>query len=253
MEFNRTKMLEIVRQQLSVDYNCSPEDFINDGIIFCQSKLNEGRRMFERQNPYIEIATMGKGIVVSGDADVLEKVKPGLKDKSRDDIFFAPFVYGHSLYYIPDCKVMKKLPYPEGFTYYIKEGEEIHQLYEVPGFNNAIQYDKDHPRPDILAVYAMKDDEIVAMAGASIDSKIMWQIGIDVLPAFRNAGLASSLVSNLAIMIMERGAVPYYGTASSNIASQAVAYRSGFMSAWMCTYKNTIGGDSPYNIDGINF
>jgi len=38
----------------------------------------------------------------------------------------------------------------------------------------------------------------------------MWQIGIDVLEDYRNKGIAKSLVSNLAIMIMERGIVPYY-------------------------------------------
>jgi len=43
----------------------------------------------------------------------------------------------------------------------------------------------------------------LAIAGASADSNLMWQIGIDVLPQFRNKELVTSLVSNLAIMIME--------------------------------------------------
>jgi hypothetical protein len=246
LKFNRLKALEIVRQQLALDMNCNAQDFLADGVRFCEGKLNEGRRMFERQAPYLEIATMGKGIVISSDASILEKIKHVIENKSRDDLFFAPFVYGHSLYYIPDYKVIKGLPCPEGFTFHVKEGEEIHALYEVPGFNNAIQYDKNHPRPDILVTYVMKDNEIVAMAGASVDSKTMWQIGIDVMPAFRNAGLATCLVSNLAVMIIERGIVPYYGAASSNIASQAVAYRSGFAPTWMCTYKNILDGKSPY-------
>ena len=93
----------------------------------------------------------------------------------------------------------------------------------------------------------MQGDEIAAMAGASADSSLMWQIGIYVLPKYRNKGLAASLVSSLAIMIMERGIIPYYGTASSNIASQAAAYRSGFMPAWMCSYKNTLDRTSPSN------
>lgn len=75
----------------------------------------------------------------------------------------------------------------------------------------------------------------------------MWQIGIDVLEDYRNKGIAKSLVSNLAIMIMERGIVPYYGMESSNIPSQAVANSSGFVPAWMCTYKNIFDGKSPYH------
>lgn len=47
-------------------------------------------------------------------------------------------------------------------------------------------------------------------AGAAADSSLMWQINIDVLPEFGKKGLATSLVSNLAIIIMERGIVPYY-------------------------------------------
>ena len=239
MGLNKSKMLEIVRKQLSIDMNCNIEDFIKDGIVFCEAKSNEGRRMFDRQSPFLEITTMGKGIVVSADSDVLTKVKPLLEAKRRDDLFAAPFIYGHSLYYIPDCERIKRLPYPENFTFHVKEGKEIHELYKLSGFENAIMYDVNHPRPDVIAIYAMYGNEIVAMAGASADSSLMWQIGIDVFPQFRNRGLAVALVSNLAIMIMERGIVPYYGTASSNIASQAVAYRSGFVPTWMCSFKNT--------------
>lgn len=110
VDLDRLKMLKIVRHQLAIDMNCNEQDFLNDGIMFCQGRLNEGRKMFERQKPYLEIATMGRGIVVSADADILPKVKTVIENKSRDDLFFAPFLYGHSLYYIPDCKTIKKLP-----------------------------------------------------------------------------------------------------------------------------------------------
>lgn len=254
MELNKLKMIEIVQKQLAIDLNCNVQDFLQDGIIFCQAKSNVGRRLFDRQSPFLEITTMGKSTVVSADSDILSKVKPLLETKARDDIFAAPFLFGHSLNYIPDCDRIKKISLPDGFTFCIKEGKELHELYQYSGFHNAIQYDINHPRPDVVVVYAMCDNEIVAMAGASADSSLMWQIGIDVLPQFRNKGLATSLVSNLAIMIMDRGIVPYYGTASSNIASQSVAYRSGFIPAWMCSYKNIFDGSTPYeqNIK-INF
>ena len=192
--------------------------------------------MFDRQSPFLEIVTMGKGIVVSADSNILTKVKPLLENKTREDIFVAPFVFGHSLYYIPDCNRLKKLPMPDDFNFYIKEGKEIHDLYKISGFENAIQYDVNHPRPDVIVIYAMYNNKIVAIAGASADSNLMWQIGIDVLPQFRNKELVTSLVSNLAIMI-------------SNIASQSVAYRSGFTPTWMCSYKNIFDGTAPYDND----
>lgn len=249
MDFCKSKIMEIVRSQLALDMNCREQDFLTNGITFCLAKLNEGRRMFERQKPYLEIATMGNGTVVSADIDILVKIKPIIENKSRDDLFSSPFLYGHSLYYVPDCTRIKELPCPDEFTFHVGEGKEIHHLYEFQGFNNALSYDKNHIRPDILATYVMKGDIVAAVAGASIDSKTMWQIGIDVLPPYRNVGLASCLVCNLALMIMERGIVPYYGTASSNIPSQAVAYRSGLIPTWMCTYKNLFDGKSTYNVN----
>lgn len=249
MELNKSKMLEIVRKQLSIDMNCNIQDFLKDGIVFCEAKLNDGRRMFDRQSPFLEIATMGKSTIVSADSDVLTKVKRLLETKTREDVFAAPFLFGHSLYYIPDCDRINRLSVPNGFTFYVKEGKEIYELYKISGFENALMYDINHPRPDVIVIYAMQNNEIVAMAGASADSSLMWQIGIDVLPQFRNKGLATSLVSNLAIMIMKRGIVPYYGTASSNIPSQSVAYKSGFTPTWMCSYKNTFDGTAPYEQD----
>jgi GNAT superfamily N-acetyltransferase len=190
---------------------------------------------------------MGKGIVVSCDRDMLGRVRPVIENKFRDDMFFAPFLFGHSLYYVPECNTMKRLPCPDGFTVHVLEGRGVYGLYEYPDFINALQYNKNSAHPDHLALYAMRENEIAGIAAASIDSEIMWQIGIDVLPPYRNIGLASYLVSNLAVMIMERGALPYYGTASSNIASQKTAYRSGFIVSWMCNYKNTLDGRSPFN------
>jgi len=245
--FTKSRMLDIVRQQLAIDMNCKAEDFLNDGIVFSESRLNEGRRTFERQAIYLEIATMGKGVVISVDQPLLENVEKILYKKTREDIFALPFVYGHSLYYIPEEKVIRKITCPEGFSIHIKEGTDVHELYQFPGFQNAISYDPDYPRPDVLVIYAMNGKTIAAMAGASADCKTMWQIGIDVLPQFRNIGLASFLVRELAIMILERGVVPYYGVASSNIPSQSVAYRSGLAPTWMCSYKNIFDGKSPYD------
>lgn len=241
MRFNKSEILEIVKKQLAIDMNCNIEDLDKDGLVFCEAKLNEGRRRFNRQSPFLEIATMGKGIVVSGDSDVLVKVKPLLENRTREDIFAAPFIYGHSIYYTPDFDKIKKQPFIDGFDFYIKEGKEIHELYKISGFENALQYDINDSCPDAIAIYAMKGNEIVGMAGASFDSNLMWQIGVDVLPKFRNKGLAMS--------IMEKGVIPYYGSASSNIASQSVAYKSGFIPTWMCSYKNVFDGEASYEKD----
>ena len=61
----------------------------------------------------------------------------------------------------------------------------------------------------------------------------MRQIGIDVLPEYRRMGIASALTSSLAIEILERGKIPFYCAAWSNIKSVRNAIKSGFRPAWV--------------------
>ena len=68
----------------------------------------------------------------------------------------------------------------------------------------------------------------------------LWEMGVDVLPAYRDQGLASVLVSHLAEKIMEKGLVPFYSASVTNIGSQSVAHRCGLMPCWVSTYSNTL-------------
>ena len=133
-------------------------------------------------------------------------------------------------------KITQKRNLPAGFTYEIIEGnEEVKKLYELPefaGFDNSIQYGENYVGPDEIILYAKHNNTVVAMAGASKDTEEMWQIGVDVKKDYRNKGLATALVSNLANIIIEKGKIPYYSTTSSNIPSQLVAYKCGFMPFW---------------------
>ncbi len=246
MVLDKKEMLNIVRTQLAVDMNCDPNDFLVDGIVFRESVPNKGIWLDERQAPHLRAATMGKGIVVCADLELLKKVQPILCGKERDELFSAPFFLGQGIYYIPDGGQMEELPCPGGFSLEKREAGEIPALYAYPGFDHAIWYDVRHPRPDALVVYAEHGGQIAGMAGASADCESMWQIGIDVLPPYRGLGLASCLVSRLAALILKRGIVPFYCTGSSNIPSQLVAYRSGFAPAWMCSYKHVLDGMSPF-------
>lgn len=246
MALDKLTILQIARYQLAADMNCDPQDFLRDGTVFCEAAPGRGIWLDERQTPHLRAATMGKGVVVCADSQLLNKVRSILYGKERDDLFSAPFFLGHSIYYIPDGGRLEELPCPDGFSLGMREAGEIPSLYTFPGFDHAIWYDVRHPRPDALVVYATHGGQIAGMAGASADCESMWQIGIDVLPHYRGLGLASCLVSRLAAMILKRGIVPFYSTGSSNISSQAVACRSGFIPAWMCNYRHTLDGMSPF-------
>lgn len=238
------EMLRIVQSQLATDLNCTSDDLNGekDSFVFIEARDNHDRRPFPRSEQHFEMMSMGKSIVVSASLEILGIVKPELSGISRDEAFSMLFVYGHSLYYLPDLEGINPIVPPDGFAYETVEQDNIPALYQFEGFSNAVQYDVNHPRPDVLAVLAKKDGRIVGMAGASADCAKMWQIGMDVLPEHRNNGLAAYLVNRLTLEILERGYIPYYGTSSANIASQRVAHRSGYYPAWVCAYKGKFDG-----------
>ena len=62
---------------------------------------------------------------------------------------------------------------------------------------------------DVLGVGAYDGEKLIGLAGCSADCDMMWQIGIDVLPEYRNKGIASALTSRLALKVLERGKVPF--------------------------------------------
>lgn len=234
-------LMQNVRDQLAIDLNCLSDDFLSDGMVFVEARENPGRRPFPRGESHFDMLTMGRAVIVSATADLLEFLKFQLRGKGAYDAFAMPFIRGQSLYYLPDLKRIERLPAPEGVRLVIAEGTAIHEYYALPGFKNAIQYNVNHPRPDALAVVALKGDQVVGIAGCSADCERLWQVGIDVKPEHRQGGLASAIVNRLTHEVLERERVPYYGTSTCNIASQRVAQRSGYQVAWACTFQGHFG------------
>ena len=65
-------------------------------------------------------------------------------------------------------------------------------------------------------------------------------LGVDVLPEYRGTGIAVKLVNMLTIETLNRGVVPYYTTDSSNVNSQKVAIKSGYVPAWSHCFKTRL-------------
>ena len=102
--------------------------------------------------------------------------------------------------------------------YWIDESEDMYKLiYRVM---------------DMLGVGAYDGDRLVGLAGASADCETMWQIGVDVLPAWRGKGIGSGLVGVLKEKILEKGKIPFYSTSQTHIASMNTALKAGFLPAW---------------------
>ena len=103
--------------------------------------------------------------------------------------------------------------------------------YYLPQWSNALCEKRKHL--DVLAVGAFDGDTLIGLAGCSADCETMYQIGIDVLPAYRRQGVASALTARLALETLKLGKVPFYCAAWSNLKSVRNAIRSGFRPAWV--------------------
>ena len=117
----------------------------------------------------------------------------------------------------------------------ILEQKDLFPFYGKEEFANALCDQFYAYRPDMLGCIALDGDKVIAMAAASADSELFWQVGIDTLPEYRGKGVGTALVRILKDEIFRRGAIPFYGTSLSNLHSQNIAHKSGFYPAWVET------------------
>lgn len=232
------------KEQLALELNCAPEDFSGEEIIITGPVLHENRRMFSDRPFFLQMATFGAGAVISAD----ERLHPRLREWAKGKRGFWLFEqhnyleldrllrgYGYKMalthhMFLPKPEL---IPAEAGFPVRWLEQGDIPPFYGREEFSNAL-CDRFRPeRPDVLAVAALDGEEIMGMAGCSADTPELWQIGIDVLPRYRGRGIGKTLVALLRNEALRRGALPYYGTSLSNIASWRVALASGFLPAWV--------------------
>lgn len=84
---------------------------------------------------------------------------------------------------------------------------------------------------DVLgaAIYG-NDNILLAAAGATANSERMWEMGVNSFS--EGKGYAVSVLTALTREILRRGKVPFYGTATSHLASQNTALRAGLAPAF---------------------
>ncbi len=136
------------------------------------------------------------------------------------------------------------------------DAEQFERFRGDKRYSNALGFSVTRPDVLVLAAYAVDgagdtegagipaNADPVAMVGMSDDSPIMRQIGIDVLPAFRGAGIASALVRDAARLTLAEGYLPFYGTSPSHMLSQRVAMNAGLVPTWW-EYVSTSMNDLP--------
>ncbi len=234
---------EKLYQQLATDYCCKVSDIMDDKNHFTEHKKLEGRRKFEEADDCIlkVIAVNGK-LIFTGKKSVVEVCRKQFSNQSGNwfmDVFNFRKLdeilkkEGYRIktahpFFIPKDNYVYEINGVE-IKKYVQE--EILQFKDDDRFDEAFCFSEE--TPDVLAVAAIIDHEIVGMAGASADSPSFWQIGINVNKGYEGRHIASGLVSMLKADILQKGNVPYYGTSFSNLASQHVAAKAGFEVAWV--------------------
>lgn len=240
----QTDYFALLRKQLSIDFNCAPEDFLKTENILTESAANEGRRFYSEEKFFFQMVTLGGNAIISAD----KRLHPFLRDYMDNAV-------GHWLFEQPRMIVLEKELNNFGFTLALSHHmflpqrevkpahnyptkwfygrEQIEQFYGDKRFPNAICESYCPKRPDIIAVCAYDGGNIMGMAGCSEDAPHWQQIGIDVMPEYRSAGVGTFLVTLLKNEILRRGDIPFYGTSLSNYHSWNIALNSGFKPAWV--------------------
>ena len=236
------EIMDIAMQQSAYDTNAKVSDFLQDTNVFVKSGVGPLARKYYKEPIACNFVSYGSNVVASVKDEFKEIVETYLSKFEFYHCFETPNMHwldermkekGYRVcfmaeYFLPDMERLKRLEC--NYVLKVLEQKDFADLY-LPMWGNALCADR--KELDVLGVGAYDGEKLVGLAACSADCDNMWQIGVDVLPEYRRMGIASSLTSNLAIEIIERGKVPFYCCAWSNLKSVKNALRSGFVPGWV--------------------
>lgn len=238
---NRT-IWETARRQSAVDAGCRPEDFLRTDNVVVPSRADPGARRYLTLPFDCHLISYGSNIVASVQPALSGLVRRYIDRYPAEHCFETPNLHvlndglqRHGLrvcfmaeYFLPDLSLLRPLSCP--YETRLLTPSDFKDLY-LPQWSNALC--EKRKQLDVLGLGAYDGQKLIGLAGCSADCGEMWQIGIDVLPEYRRAGVASALTSGLALEIVKRGKAPFYCAAWSNIKSVRNAIRCGFRPAWV--------------------
>ncbi len=242
MNFTNADILQIAMEQSAIDANCRAEDFLRSENVVALSAANPQARKYLSLPLDCNLISYGNNIVASINEKYSAVVTEYINRFPAEHCFETPnlHILNDELqkdnlricfmaeYFLPDLRVLQSLDCP--YQTKLLHAADFSVLY-TPQWSNALC--EKRRELDVLGIGAYDGDKLVGLAACSADCETMWQIGIDVLPAYRRQGVASALTSRLALEILESGRVPFYCAAWSNIKSVRNAIKSGFRPAWV--------------------
>lgn len=235
------EMLQIAMRQSAEDIGCAADDFLKSSNVTVPFHLGANARRYYKLPISCSLVSYGNNVVAAATDEVSDLVTEYIGRYEFYHCFETPNMHwlnerlmekGHKVcfmaeYYLFDADRVQNPGCP--YEVRILGPADFEELY-LPEWSNALC--KERKQLDVLGAGAYDQGRLVGLTGCSADCHDMWQIGVDVLPDYRRRGIASALTAILAREIMERGKVPFYCTAWSNIRSVRNAVKSGFIPAW---------------------
>lgn len=242
MMLSNREILQTALRQSAVDLGCRPEDFLAAEPRVVVSRENKDARRYLELPFDCNLVSYGSNIVASVRPELREAVHAYLAHRPAYRCFETPRL--HALeealkpyrlricfmaeYFLPDAANLHAPPCD--YEIRLLGPADFKTLYQ-PEWSNALC--EKRKELDVLGAGAYDHGRLIGLAGCSADCAAMWQIGIDVLPAYRRQGIAAALTGRLALEILGRGKVPFYCAAWSNLPSVRCAIGCGFRPAWV--------------------
>ena len=236
-------MNDILCGQMARDYCCYQDEVLDKNNHFTEYRPIEFRRRYhEKEECFLKIAVVNGKVLFTGQKEIIEWCREKYSGTGSEWFFEAKNMHklnerlhsdGYQIGMVHPFYIAENVSEVDTSGYEIRwyRDADIEQFRGDSRFCEAYTFCE--TAPDIIGVAAVKDGRILGMAGASMDSPVMWQIGINVDPDARTKGIGKMLVTLLKNEILEQDRLPYYGTSMSHIASQKVALGSGFIPAWV--------------------
>jgi len=232
--------LDRYRAVRTKELGCTPLDFDSHALTIAPRPAAEASRFV------LAAFTFGTGTVVSVAPEYLEWTRANAPETHYRAMFpnvlLGPMVEearardeslayrSPNLSFLPETEPFA-LPIPSGLTG-TRVGPDFRAQHVASNtYHNALG----EPGDDYVAslwrfgfvLYA--GDTPAAVAGAYHDYDGVIEIGIDVARSYRGIGLARVAVTNLARIITDKGAVPSYYCAPTNVRSHRNALACGFL------------------------
>lgn len=255
------EILKIALQQSAYDLGCHPDDFFRKENVVTISKKHPQARKYLVYPLSCDMVSYGNNIVAQATEKIAPLVRAFIDHYPVEHCFETPHIHVLDAqlgafdqkvcfmaeYFLPDVNAVKERPCD--YPLRILHQKDFANLY-LPQWSNALC--EKRKELDVLGVGAYDNGKLIGLAGCSADCEMMYQIGVDVLPEYRQKGIASALTSKLALEILKIGKVPFYCAAWCNIKSVRNAIASGFRPAWVeLTAKDTATVDRMNGVSDI--